>query len=284
MIVGNRDRGIAWFSGIVFAFLILVYGGPVVYFIIKTIQPKESTLAAVLQDAGFYRAVGASIAFASLSTLLQAIVALLLALILSERIHGTQWLSGIIVSPFFVPTIVIVLAWQFLSDPQIGLLTKLVGGTGELAASFRGRESAFTIMVITAVYEGFPFVFLLLLGRLSQVDPLLYHLADLNKLSYWNRFTSISWPAVREIFLSLLCLRFVVAFLKFEIPWIVYAHKEQFAPTDTVAVYLFRVAFLQWNTGKAYAASLLLLLLAGIVTMVVWLMYSFLKKENEKYA
>ena len=140
----------------------------------------------------------------------------------------------------------------------------------------RGAETALPTMIIVATYEAFPFTYVVLLARMIQIPESLYEVAELHGANTVQKFFAVTWPQVRLAVLSLTLLRVLITWLKFDVPWLVYASSARSQWGDTLGVAIYRTAFKDLRQGKAYAVSvsilcvLLVLFLAWYVLVQIW--------------
>lgn len=225
---------------------------------------------ATARDATYHRALVASSVFTGLSVLVQVGFAFLAALLTRRATPLGRLLRWILVAPYFLPTIVVVIAWRFFSDPFVGPLSAVGGLVGWSMPDLRGPDAALAVMIITASYEAFPFTYLVLLARLLQVPKSLYEVAQLDGATPWKSFTGVTWPHIRGTLVALIALRVLITWLKFDVPWLVYARQAKSFWGDTLAVGVYRTGFEELRPGAAYALSIEALAIAGVA--FIWWM------------
>ena len=67
-----------------------------------------------------------TVVFAVSTSILGVIIPLILAVILNSKIRGSEFYKTAYFLPFITPMIVIGIVWQWIFDPNIGLLNKLL--------------------------------------------------------------------------------------------------------------------------------------------------------------
>jgi ABC-type sugar transport system permease subunit len=217
------------------------------------------------RDPSFSQSFFASLAFTIPSVILQVGFAFVAALLTRRRLPGFGALRWMLMAPYFLSTVVVVVAWRFFSDPFVGPLPAMLSWVGIASPDLRGPTAALPVMIIVATYEAFPFTYVVLLARLVQIPASLYEVTELAGANPWRTFAAVTWPQVSLTVGGLILLRILITWLKFDVPWLVYAAHARSQWGDTLAVFIYRTAFENLQTGKAYAASLSLVSAAWAV-------------------
>lgn len=225
------------------------------------------------RDQSFARSLLASAAFTVPSVVFQVGVAFAAALLTRRNLPAVGALRWMLMAPYFLPTVVVVIAWRFFSDPFVGLLPAWVRWLGFSSPDLRGPSVALPVMILVATYEAFPFTYVVVLARLLQIPSSLYEVTELTGASAWRTFVAVTWPQVSLTLGGLTLLRVLITWLKFDVPWLVYASQAPSPWGDTLAVFIYRTAFEKLQGGKAFASSLSLLAAAwaayGAYTLAV---------------
>ena len=222
-----------------------------------------------LHDSVYSQAFIASLAFAVPSVLCQVTIATCAALLTHRDSPGAAFFRWLLVIPYFLPSVVVVVAWRFFSDPFVGPLPEAIRSIGLVAPDFRGPGAALPVMILVSTYEAFPFAYLVLLTRLQQTPPSRYEVAAVHGANTWLEFVTVTWPEIRVTFFTLLLLRLFITWLKFDVPWLVYASQAPSPWGDTAAVAMYRTAFESLDPGKASAFSVLALGAVGLLVGLI---------------
>lgn len=228
-----------------------------------------SNLTQVWASGSFRQALVASLVFAFLTALGQILVSLGAALASKTNGPGTSILRGLLIAPFFIAVPVYVLCWSFLADPIIGLLPEGIHSMGWAVPDFRGAAWALPVSIAIAIFESFSFSYIVLLGRIMQIPVVLYEVANVSGATAAFQFWQITWPQIRTTVFSLFFLRLTIGLVKYDTPWLVYAHRAPSAWGDTLGVWIYRSAFERLQPGYAAAGSLSFLIAAWSV-YAVW--------------
>ena len=100
-----------------------------------------------------------------------------------------------------------------------------------------------------------PFVMLLVLAGLVSVPKYLYEAAAIDRVPAWRQFWSITLPYIRGLLLLALLFRTIEAFKLFDVVFLLTEGGPGTA-TETIAVYVYRVAFQYVKTSESSGARL----------------------------
>ena len=101
------------------------------------------------------------------------------ALLLNEAFRGRNLLRGFVLFPYMIPTIVAVILWKWLLNDSYGLVNHLLLQAGLVRApvAWLGPDYIMTALIVTSVWQFFPFVVVTYLARLQTIAPELYEAA-----------------------------------------------------------------------------------------------------------
>ena len=110
---------------------------------------------------------------------LQLGLGVLSALLLNEAFRGRNLLRGVVLFPYMIPTIVAVILWKWLLNDSYGLVNYLLVALGVVRApvAWLGHDYIMASLIVTSVWQFFPFVVMTYLARLQTIPPELYEAA-----------------------------------------------------------------------------------------------------------
>ncbi len=184
--------------------------------------------------------------FVAVSVALELALGLVLALGLHRSFRGRGLARTAMLLPWAVPTVVAALVWRFLFENPTGETVWL--GDPLLA---------WVPIVLADVWKTTPFVALLLLAGLQQIDPELYAAARIDGASAWQRFRHVTLPLLRPALVVALVFRALDAFRVFDLVYVLTGGGPGTA-TEPVALYAFGALFDDLRFGYGSAVSVLL--------------------------
>ena len=133
------------------------------------------------KDPVFLRSMINNFVFALIVVPLQSALALLLAMLINQKIAGVNIFRTIYFSPVVTSMVVISVIWTFLYDKQVGLINQfLTGLTGGLIGPFDwlgNPQSALVAIIIMSIWQGVGFQMVIFLAGLQGIPDSLYEAA-----------------------------------------------------------------------------------------------------------
>jgi multiple sugar transport system permease protein len=217
-------------------------------------------------DAEFWASVQYGVIYAGSTLVLQLLLGVSAALLLNEAFRGRNLLRGIVLFPYMIPTIVAVILWKWLLNDSYGLVNHWLVAAGVVAApvAWLGKDHIMTSLVITSVWQFFPFVVVTYLARLQTIAPELYEAAKVDGAGAWRRFRHVTLPQTRNVLFVIVLLRSIFMFTKFDTVWLMAGEGGVSRYVRTLPVYAYARSFtyLQAGMGAALAVLMFLMLLA----------------------
>ncbi|HCZ05881.1 MAG TPA: ABC transporter permease [Thermotogae bacterium] len=201
---------------------------------------------------------------------IQFFLGLGIALLLNREFAGRGILLTLVLSPMMLSPIVVGLFWRYILDANWGVLNYFTSLIGLPKIAWLGeKEMAMYALVIVDTWMWTPFMILISLAGLSAVPKELYEAAEVDRASTWFKFRHITLPLIAPLLLVGLLFRTMDAFRMFDLAW----GLTQGGPgtaTSTISIALYRMAFQNFETGKACAfAYIILILIIGMSNIYI---------------
>ena len=202
------------------------------------------------------------------TVIIEYILGLLLALLLNRRTTINGVLSGLILLPWVVPSIVAAYTWRWLLDSDFGAVHYILEAVGLAGQRTLLAEpgSALAILVFISAWKGTPFMTIALLAALKAIPQELYEAAAVDGATGFQRFRYITLPLIRGVSATISLVLGILAFYSFDLVWILTKGGPS-GSTTLVGVYLFRNFFERQELS--YAATIgvasLILLFVGVI-------------------
>ena len=222
-------------------------------------------------DPRFRAAIAHTAFFAAVSVSLELVGGLALAVTMHRATRGRALLRVLVLLPWAIPTAVSGLVWRFLFDGQAGIVNAFLVGTHLLARSHVWLVDPGTawVPIITAdVWKSTPFVALLLLAGLQNIDESLYDAARIDGARPWQQFVEITLPLLAPSIVVAVAFRALDAFRVFDLIYVLSGGGPGTA-TESVSLYAFSVLLQKLRFGYASALSVI----AFAATFVLGLVY-----------
>jgi len=232
-----------------------------------------------ISDRRFLEAAFHTAVFAGVAVTLEMCGGLVLALGLERVTHGVRVMRTAILLPWAVPTVVAALVWRFIFESPGGMATVAVEQLGVAAPTWLADPVAAWVPVVLAdVWKTMPFVALLLIAGLQNIDPLLYEAASIDGASAWRQFVDITLPLLRPALTVAFLFRLLDAFRVFDIVYVLTGGGPGTA-TEPVAVYAFIALMQSLRFGYGSALSMIVF---GVSFMVALVAVRLLSPEPQR--
>lgn len=215
------------------------------------------------RDPRFWDALGHTAFFAVTSVGLELLIGLWLALALNRAFRGRGLVRASVLVPWAIPTVVSALLWRFMFEGQHGIVNEALVGLGVLREPvvwFIRPVAAWVPIILADVWKTTPFVALLLLAGLQNIDASLYEAARIDGASAWRQFRYVTLPLLKPAILVALIFRTLDAFRVFDL---IYALTGGGPGTSTepIALYTFNMLLQNLQFGYGSALSVIVFLL-----------------------
>ncbi|MCK4803081.1 MAG: sugar ABC transporter permease [Spirochaetes bacterium] len=181
-----------------------------------------------------------------------------LALLLNREFKAKGLITTLILIPMMMSMAIVGLFWRLLYNPGWGIINYMLGLKDFVWLA--NAKVALIAVAITDVWMWAPFTMLLSLAGLSAIPDYLYEAAEIDRASWWFKFRRITLPLVTPLLLIALIFRTMEAFKMFDIAFVMTGGGPG-TSTEVIAINLYRLAFAQWNTGKASAFAYIILIM-----------------------
>ena len=195
-------------------------------------------------------------------------VPVILALLINEMRHAKGFLRLAFYLPVMLPPIVTVFLWQWIYNPNSGLLNALLalahipGGLW-----LESVTTALPSLVVVATWSAAGSTILIYLAALQGVSASLYEAAEIDGSNLWQRLWHITLPSIRPIMLLLLILQLVSTMQVFVEPFTITDGGPQNA-TITILLLIYNTAFQQGDFGGASALGAILFVVLAVFALI----------------
>jgi multiple sugar transport system permease protein len=218
----------------------------------------------MLSDGQFHIGLLNTLIFTVSAVTTEFLLGLGLALLLDRYIRRWNFVKTILMIPMMLPPIAVAITWKLIYQPQFGVLNELMYRLGLPSQAWAGDVHLAMLTVIVAdVWEWTPFVFLLMLAGLASLPDEPYEAAELDGASAWRQFWDLTLPFLKPVIAIALLLRGMDALRQFDLVYILTRGGPAEA-TETLSLYIFKVAFTFVDIGYAAAISLFVLVLTVV--------------------
>jgi ABC-type sugar transport system permease subunit len=225
----------------------------------------------------FWSAVERTAYFTILSTGLELVLGMGIALLLYAPLRGRWLFRTIVVLPWALPTIVNGAMWRYFFNAQYGVVNAALTQLG-IQSSYHAFLSspfgALNIVILADVWKNTSLVAFFLLAGLTTIPRDLYEAARIDGYGRWGAFVHITLPLLRPVIVVVLVLRTIEAFKVFDIIYVMTGGGPANG-TQSIAYYTYQRAFSDEFFGYGSAlAYLIVLFILGFAVLYIRLLRS----------
>ncbi len=224
--------------------------------------------ATMFSSSSFWHSLLLTFYYVLLNIPMQTVFALLLALLLNQKIPGRGIFRTIFVVPWMATAVAMGIVWQWIFDPQYGTLNTFLGVlhiTGPAWLSSPGWALPAIAAVNIWQYTGYNMLFFL--AGLQGIPPDFYEATSLDGATPIQQFFTITLPLLSPTMFFVLVTDVIGSAQVFDT---VYAMTKG-GPGDATSVLnfnIFRQAFEFFHAGYASALSMVLFAILLIITLL----------------
>ena len=220
--------------------------------------------------------------------LIQLVISLYLATILSFRVKGGKFFKGLMFFPYLINGIAIGFIFKFFYTRGFVFDTVLQWcgfNLDNLPYWLKDQSVNNWSLVATSVWRYFGQNMVLFIGAIMSVDEVLYEAAALDGANKWQTFKNVILPSIKTIVTLNIILSITGSLSAFEQPYVITNGANG---TGTYFVIMNEIAHVSQKVGLASAMAVVLLLIIFACTILQKLFFKFVfrgaESEDESYA
>lgn len=227
----------------------------------------------------FYIALKNNLFFTVVVTVLQSLIAFVLALVLDCKLKGKNFFRTYFFAPVVISSVAVSLIWAFMYDPNTGVLNTIFEmlGIGFLKQNWLGDDNvAMFSIALVQVWQWVGFEMVIFMAGLNNIPKEYYEVAEVSGANYFQTLFYMIIPQLRPTILTACVLTTVGCFKVFDLVYIMTSGGPVHA-TEVIAKLIYDYAFSYGKMGLASALSVILL----VVIMVVGFGQMYLLRDKE---
>ena len=214
------------------------------------------------------------VAIVVIPTILGLFISSLLTDVIQKKFGGktASFLRALFYLPQLLPVAVAAIIMGWIFRPEDGAVNALLAkiGLGALQHNWLGSpDSALPILMFILVWIQLGYPIVIFMSGLQRVDPELYEAAGLDGANWWQTFRSITLPLLKPTTL-LIVITSLISYLQAYVQILVMTKGGPGTDTYTISYLIYDQAFQKYNFGTASAMSVILFVLTGILTILMF--------------
>ena len=226
--------------------------------------------ARLLHDLRFWQALLHTVLFLVVALPIELVLGLALAFLFLDRMPGRQVFVALLVLPVVISPIIAGATWRLLFDNRFGPINQVLGwitGQEQPILWLVNPNFVYPAILIAEIWQWTPFMFLLLLAALSNVDKSQLEAAAIDGAGFAVTFRKIILPAIRPVLTIALLIRALDLFRLFDVVWAL-TKGGPGTMTETVSIYAYVQGFQQFETSYTAAMAFVILLIINLLVFV----------------
>jgi multiple sugar transport system permease protein len=219
----------------------------------------------MINDLAVTSSLSFTVVFVLISTILQLIFGVLVALLLNSSFIGRSITRAVNLIPWAIPMVVAAMGFRWMFDSEYGLITDLTYRLTSLSIPWLTTSiGAKAAVIIANVWKSTPFLALVFLAALQGVPRELYEAATVDGANRLQTFFRITLPLILSQVVTIGLFMIVWQLAAFDLIYTMTGGGPGYA-TSVLAYNIYQAAFGGLNFGYASAISIVLFILVFIM-------------------
>ena len=204
--------------------------------------------------------------FALSTTVIAIIIPLILAACLNNKIRGSEFFKTAYFLPFVTPMIVIAIVWEWIFDPNFGLLNYIL----KLHIHWLyDTKTAMTAIIIVSVWKLIGYNMVIFLSGFSTINRSIYESAKIDGATPVKTFFGITLPLLSPTIFFVGIITTISSFQVFDFIYLM-TQGGPMNSTNVLVYWIYKNAFELFRIGEASAGAYILFLIIFLLTYIQW--------------
>ena len=231
----------------------------------------------IANDPNFWKFTGNTL-FLMMVIPFQIFGSLILALIMNQKLRGIIAFRTIYFLPTIANGVAIYLLWQWVYNPNFGLLNSMIAKLGNILhmnlqgpnwlGSYAWAKPSLMIMGLWTVIGGHNVI--LYLAALQNIPRDFYDAASVDGANPWQRFWSITWPMISPTTFFITIMSVIFGFQSGFMQAYIMTRGGPNGATTTLEYYIFSNLYEWQHAGYAASIAWFVFIIIFIVTLLNW--------------
>ena len=218
--------------------------------------------------------------FAAVCVSAEMALGIALALALEHKVRGMAFFRTLFILPMMIAPIAVGLVWRYMSDAQFGPINAALVLVGlEPKTWLADPTLAFAAIVIADIWQWTPFVFIMMIAALANVDSSVIEASRIDGAGWWQMTFRVKLPMVMHVIAITLMMRLIDAFRVLEVVYVL-TFGGPGDSTEILSLHIYKTAFIGQQLGVASAISVLLLVVVALLSWGALRLSNPMKEER----
>ena len=224
------------------------------------------------QDTTFFVSLKNTLVFTFFTVAIGVVLGMIMALVLDQLSSSFSRLRGIVLMPWVIPGIVVGYLFMYVFDVNVGVVNYVLQTLGvikEYLPWLMRGNLAMAAVIIANVWNQTPFYMLMFTAGLKAIPKDAEEAAYAEGASRWQEFRYVTLPFLKGIVVITSLLQIIRNFNNFPIIFTMTGGGPVYSTTTSV-LYIYKVAFEQFNMGYASLIGILwVMVLLGLSILYI---------------
>lgn len=223
----------------------------------------------IFNDSLFTKALLNTLKYAIMTVPPTLVLALLLAVLLNNKIKGIAIFRTAIYFPYIASIVAVGAVWNMLFQPQFGPINEFLKWIGILNPPrwVVDVKWAMVAISIVTVWKYMGYYMIVYLAALQGISGELYEAAGMDGANGWQKLWHITIPMLTPTTFFVLIMFTIQCFKVFDLVYVMTGGGPGNA-TKTLVNYVYEKAFVSWQLGPASAGAIVLFAVVLVITLV----------------
>ena len=231
---------------------------------------KDCSIKVILAgDPVFWRSLTNTFFFALIVVPVQAGLALVLALLVNQKLRGRNFFRTVYFIPTLSSMVVISMLWRFMYQPD-GLINKSIANfmPGYAPIDWLGNpKTAMPAIIVLSIWQAVGYHMIIWLGGLQTIPAELYEAVRMDGANKWDEFRHVTVPGLRHTFVFIL-ITITIAALGLFVQINVLTQGGPLDSTSTLVFQSFTRGYQRQEIGYGSAISFVFFVLVLIIALI----------------
>jgi len=227
--------------------------------------------ARLFEDTRLWWSLAHTLLITAIALPIELGLGLAMAYLFLEPMRGRQVFVSLLVVPTVISPIVAGSTWKLMFDNRYGPINQIIGwlaGHPVVALWTVHPKLVYPAIIVCEIWQWTPFMFLILLAALSNVDRSQLEAAEIDGAGFWRTFRLIVLPAIWPVMAIALIIRGLDLVRIFDIIWALTMGGPG-TMTETISVYTYIQGFQQFEISYTAAIAFLVIIFLTVIVIAV---------------
>ena len=222
----------------------------------------------LLRDPNFGRVLTNTLVFAVGSTIPTIFLGMMIALFMNGARRGTGIYRTIIFAPYITPMVAISVVWSWIFEPRVGILNFLMRLVGLPESQWlQSSKTAMLSVLIVTTWKSLGWTMIFYMEAIRKVPASLLESAAMDGAGGFWRFIKITLPMISPTTFFLVIMSTISSLQAYDQIQVL-TQGGPAGATRTLLYYYYQEAFQNFNTGKASAVAVILVIITVVLSLV----------------